>query len=77
MLDEFALTYAKAGDLGRALTAAEESLGILRRLAADAPQDTRRQRNLSLALVRVADLRDATGDSQRTLPVVEESVQQA
>ena len=63
MLSEFVDTYLGAGDLTRARTAAEESLAIMRKLAAADPGNAGWQRDVSVSLDRSATCgwRRATG----------------
>ena len=74
MLAEFAETYLAAGDLTRAREAAEESLAIMRKLAAADPGNAEWQRDLSVSLDRVGDVRLAAGDRAGALAAYEESL---
>ena len=67
-------TYLAAGDLARAREAAEESLAIMRKLAAADPGNAGWQRDLSVSLEKVGDVRLATGDRAGALAAYEESL---
>jgi tetratricopeptide (TPR) repeat protein len=62
MLDEFAQTYAAQGDTAMASEAAQKEMAIAKRLAEAEPDRAERQRDLTVAYLRVGSLRDAQGD---------------
>ncbi len=74
MLDEFATTYLTAGNLAEALRSAEESLSIAQRLAAEDVTDPKRQRDVSVSLIKVGDVKLAQGDNQGALAAYDESL---
>lgn len=74
MQDEFATTYLTAGNLAKALRAAEESLAIARRLAAADAGDLKRQRDVSVSLIKLGDVKLAQGDNQGALAAYDEAL---
>jgi len=74
MLGQFASTYINVGDLGKALSSAEESLAISRRLAETDPGNTGWQRDVSVSLERIGDVRRRTGDVAGAEEAYEESL---
>jgi hypothetical protein len=74
MLNEFAATFLQAADLTRARDASGESLAILRKLAAAAPSNATGQRDVSVGLNTVGDVRRAEGDCAEALSAYEESL---
>ncbi|WP_298378518.1 toll/interleukin-1 receptor domain-containing protein, partial [Azospirillum sp.] len=73
MLDERAQSLADFGDPGGAATAAEASLTILRTLAGREPDNSGFQRDLSVSLDRVADIRRRS-DPAGALALYDESL---
>jgi tetratricopeptide (TPR) repeat protein len=63
-----------AGDSAGALEAYEESLGVVRQLAAVDHDDTQSQRNLSSILGKVGDIHRAAGEQPAALAAYEESL---
>jgi tetratricopeptide (TPR) repeat protein len=63
-----------AGDRAGALSAYEESLAILRKLAAADPGNAGWQRDVSVSLEKVGDVRLAAGDRTGALSAYEESL---
>jgi tetratricopeptide (TPR) repeat protein len=63
-----------AGDRAGALAAYEESLGIVRALAAADPGNAGRQRDLAADLSKIGNVRLATGDRAGALALYEESL---
>jgi tetratricopeptide (TPR) repeat protein len=74
MLDEFATTYLTAGNLAEALRSAEGSLSIARRLAAEDATDPKRQRDISVSLIKLGDVKLAQGDNQGALAAYDEAL---
>lgn len=74
MLNQFAITYRVAGDLARAIAAAEESLAVMRRLVAIDPGNTGWRRDLSISLDQVGDAQAAAGSAAAALTSYEESL---
>ena len=77
MLIEFGDVYANsnAGDGARALAAYEEGLEIRRRLAATDPGNTGWQRDVSVSLDRIGDLRLRAGETAAALAAYEEGLE--
>jgi hypothetical protein len=74
MLDEFATTYLVASNLAEAMRSAEGSLAIARRLAAADPRDARRQRDISVSLIKVGNVKLAQGNNQGALAAYDEAL---
>lgn len=74
MLNDFATTYLSAGDVKNARTAAEESLEIDRRLAAQDPGNAQAQRDVSIDLDSIGDVVLRTGDAAAALKTYQESL---
>jgi tetratricopeptide (TPR) repeat protein len=72
MFNGFVDTYLPLGDVTRAGTAADESLAIMRKLAASDPGNSGWQRDLGISLHRVGDVRLAAGERGGALAVFEE-----
>jgi tetratricopeptide (TPR) repeat protein len=74
MLDEFAKTYLSAGNLAAALKSAEESHAILSHLAETGDADKDAERNLSVSVLRIGDVKRAQGDSKAALAAYDEAL---
>ncbi len=74
MLDEFATTYLAAGNLAQALQSANDSLSIARRLAVSDEADLKRQRDVSVSLLKLGDVKLAQGDNQGALAAYDEAL---
>jgi tetratricopeptide (TPR) repeat protein len=74
MLDEFAKTYLSAGNLAAALKSAEESHAILSHLAETGGADKDAERNLSVSVLRLGDVKRAQGDSKAALAAYDEAL---
>jgi tetratricopeptide (TPR) repeat protein len=74
MLDEFAKTYLSAGNLAAALKSAEESHAILSHLAETGGADKDAERNLSVSVLRIGDVKRAQGDSKAALAAYDEAL---
>jgi tetratricopeptide (TPR) repeat protein len=74
MLNEFVATYLAIGDLSHARTAAEESLAITRKLVAADSGNSGWQRDLSISIERVGDVRRDAGDRAGALAAYEEDL---
>jgi hypothetical protein len=72
-LDEFVQAYMAQGDLGAALTAAEQEREILAGLAAAEPENAQWQRDLSVSWSKLGDVRRAQGDLAAALAAYEAS----
>ena len=71
MLDEFAKTYLSAGNLAAAQRSAEESNAILQRLAETGGANKEFERNVSVSLIRLGDVKRAQGDGPGALAAYE------
>ena len=66
--------YVRVGDLTRARAASEESLATIRKLAATDPGNVLWQRDVSVSLEKVGDVRRAAGDRAGALSAYGESL---
>ena len=73
-LDKVGDVRLAAGDRAGALAAYEESLAIMRKLAAADPGNAGWQRDVSVSLDKVGDVRLAAGDRAGALAAYEESL---
>jgi tetratricopeptide (TPR) repeat protein len=71
MLDEFAKTYLAAGNLAAAQKSAEESNALLQRLTETGGANKDSERNVSVSLVRIGDVKRAQGDGPGALAAYE------
>jgi tetratricopeptide (TPR) repeat protein len=71
MLDEFAKTYLSAGNLAAAQKSVEESNAILQRLAESGAANQDSERNVSVSLIRLGDVKRAQGDGPGALAAYE------
>ena len=76
MLDEFAKTYLSAGNLAAAQRSAEESNAILQPPRRVRRGQQGRERNLSVSLIRLGDVKRAQGDGPGALAAYEADARQ-
>jgi tetratricopeptide (TPR) repeat protein len=74
MFTEFVNTYLAAGDLRDAAAAATQSLDIFRKLAAQDQGNAQAQRNVSVSLKKVGDVKLQEGDLAGALAAYQESL---
>ncbi|HEX7532450.1 MAG TPA: toll/interleukin-1 receptor domain-containing protein, partial [Methyloceanibacter sp.] len=74
MLDEFAKTYVAAGNLDQALKSAEESLALLRNIAALQGLNAQIEQDLAVGLLRIGDIKNAQRDRVEALAAYQETL---